>query len=121
MLSESFPLLGVTVHLASLGRPLTLCRSLDLLWRSYSSVFLPLMSAAIRTSVCVCVCVWGELSVTVYILHRHRLCLVDRVDLTCSLYSWWEGLGSSLVTLPLDFNCGFISTSAFGSCTEVCS
>ena len=47
-----------------------------------------------------------------YIFHRHRVCLVDRVDLICSLYSWWEGFGSSsLATLPLGFNCGFISTS----------
>ena len=43
-----------------------------------------------------------------YIFHRHRVCLVDRVDLICSLHSWWEGFGSSsLVTLPLGFNCGF--------------
>ena len=50
---------------------------------------------------------------TVYILHRHRVCLVDRVDLICSLYSWWECFGSSsLAILPLGFNCGFISTSA---------
>ena len=34
--------------------------------------------------------------------HRHRVCLVDCVDLICSLYSWCEGFGSSsLVTLPL--------------------
>ena len=47
-----------------------------------------------------------------YILHRHSVCLVDCVDLICSLYSWWEGFGSSsLATLPLGFNCGFISTS----------
>ena len=47
---------------------------------------------------------------TFYIFHRHRVCLVDRVDLICSLYSWWEGFGSSsLATLPLGFNCGFIS------------
>ena len=32
LLSESFPLLGVTVHFTSLGCPLTLCSSLDLLW-----------------------------------------------------------------------------------------
>ena len=32
LLSEPFPLLGVTVHLTSLGCPPTLCRSLDLLW-----------------------------------------------------------------------------------------
>ena len=34
-------------------------------------------------------------------VHRHRVCLVDPVDLICSLYSWWEGFGSSsLATLP---------------------
>ena len=50
-----------------------------------------------------------------YIIHRYRVCLVDHVDLICSLYGWWEGFGSlSLVTLPLGFNCGFISTSAHG-------
>ena len=49
---------------------------------------------------------------TFYIFHRHRVCLVDHVDLICSLYSWWEGFGASpLATLPLGFNCGFISTS----------
>ena len=59
---------------------------------------------------------------TFYIFHRHRVCLVDLVDLICSLYSWSERLGSSsLVTLPLGFNCGFISTSACGSSTGVCS
>ena len=56
-----------------------------------------------------------------YVFHRHRVCFVDRVDLICSLYSWWEGLGSSLATLPLGFNCGFISTSACGLFTGICS
>ena len=52
----------------------------------------------------------------------HRVCLVDCVDLTCSSYSWWEGFGSSsLVTLPLGYTLGFISTSAYGSSTGVCS
>ena len=47
---------------------------------------------------------------------------MDHVDLIYSLYSWWEGFGySSLVTLPLGFTCGFISTSACGSSTGVCS
>ena len=32
LLSESFPLLGVKVHLTSLGCPPPLCWSLDLLW-----------------------------------------------------------------------------------------
>ena len=56
-----------------------------------------------------------------YILHRHRICLVVRLDLICSLYSWWKGFGSSsLATLPLGFNCGFISISACGLFTEIC-
>ena len=47
---------------------------------------------------------------TFYIFHRRRDCLVDHVDLTCSLYSWWGGFGSSsLATLPLGFSCAFIS------------
>ena len=37
-----------------------------------------------------------ELSVSFYILHRRRVCLVDHVDLICSLYSWWEGFESFL-------------------------
>ena len=38
---------------------------------------------------------------TFYIFHRQRICLVDHVDLICSLYSWWEGFrSSSLATLP---------------------
>ena len=63
-----------------------------------------------------------ELSMAFYIFHRHRVCLVYYMDLICSLYSWWEGFGSSsLATLPLDFYCGFISTSACGSSTGGCS
>ena len=88
-----------------------------LIWSS-SQVFLPPMSTAIRTNAFL---LW-ELSMTFYIFHRHRACLVDHVDLICSLYSWWEGFGSSsLATLPLGFNCGFISTSACGLSTGVCS
>ena len=56
-----------------------------------------------------------------YIFHRHRVCLVDHVDLICSLYSWWEGFGSSSsATLPLGFNYGFVPTSTCGSFTGVC-
>ena len=51
---------------------------------------------------------------------RYRVCLVDHVDLICSLYSQWKGFGSSsLATVPLGFNCGFISTSTCGSSTGV--
>ena len=65
---------------------------------------------------------WWELSVTFYLFHRHRVRLVGPVDLIFSMFSWWEGFGSSsLATLPLGFNCGFISTSACGSSPGVCS
>ena len=61
------------------------------------------------------------LSVSSYILHRHRVCLVNCVDLTCSLHSWWGGLGSSpLATLPLGYKGDFMSTSACGLSTGVC-
>ena len=47
------------------------------------------------------------------------------MDIICSLYSWWEGFESfSLATLPLCFNCGFISTSVcelfIGFCSWGC-
>ena len=67
----------------------------------------------------VCFLLW-ELSIP-SIYSRYSVCLVDRMDLICSLYSWWEGFGSSLATPRLGFNCGFISTSACGSSTGVCS
>ena len=70
------------------------------------------MSTAIRTSTFL---LW-ELSMSFYIFYRDSVCLVDHVYLICSWYSWWEGFGSSS-TLPLGFNCGFISTSACGSST----
>ena len=61
-----------------------------------------------------------ELSMAFNIFHRHRVCLVDHVDLICHLYIWWGCFGSSsLATLPLGFTCGFISTSARGSSTGV--
>ena len=123
--SESFPLLGATVHFTSLGCPLTLCWSLDLLWGQlrfwsaptplYSSLQCPQLSELVHFLL------W-ELSMTFYIFHRHKVCLIDPVDLICSLSSWWEDLGwSSLVTLPLGFNYGFIFTSGYGSFTGVCS
>ena len=49
-----------------------------------------------------------------YILHRHRVSLDDNLDLIFSLYSWWEGLGSSsLATLLLGFNCASGSSPGF--------
>ena len=54
-----------------------------IMW-SYS-VFLPLKSTAIRTFAFFFFFLW-ELSMTLYIFHRHRVCLVDWVDLIWSLY-----------------------------------
>ena len=48
---------------------------------SYSCVFLPPISTAVRTSVFSFV---GALNALLYMFHRHRVCLVDRVDLICS-------------------------------------
>ena len=125
LLSESLSSLGFTVHFTSLGCPPTLCWSLDPLWgqlRFYSGPT-PVCSRlqCPQLSELVCFLLW-ELSITIYIFNRHRVCSVDHVDLFCSLYSWWEGFESSdLPTLTLGFNFGFISTSACGSSTGVCS
>ena len=71
-----------------------------LIW-SYSSVFLPPVSTAIRTSAFSFV---GALSDLLYVSQTQRLPSYC-VDVICSLYSWWEGFGSSsLATLPLGFN-----------------
>ena len=84
-------------------------------------LLLCVLASSVQLSELVLFLLW-ELSMTFYIFHRHRVCLVDHMGLICSLYSWWEGLGSSsLATLPLVFNCDFISTSARGSSTGVCS
>ena len=52
-------------------------------------VFLPPMS---MLSELVRFLLW-ELSVSFYIFHRHRVCLVDRADSIYSLYSRWKGFG----------------------------
>ena len=63
-----------------------------------------------------------DLSLSIYIFHRHKVCLVDCVDLICSLYHWWEGFEfSSLAILPLGFNCGSVSTSVCELSTGVYS
>ena len=54
-----------------------------LLW-SYSCAFLPPRSTL---SELVHFVLW-ELSLSFNIFHRYRICLIDRVDLICSLYSW---------------------------------
>ena len=54
------------------------------------------------------------------IFHRHRVCLADPVNLICILYRWQESFGSSsLATLPLGFNYGFIFTFTCGLSTGV--
>ena len=83
---------------------------------SYSYMFLPPVTRAVRTSAFSFV---GALNDVLYILQTQSL-----PSWLCelNLYSWWEGLGSSsLVTPPLGFTCGFISTSACGPSPGVCS
>ena len=91
-------------------------RAAQILICSYSSsVFLPPMSTAIRTSAFSFV---GTLSVFIYSTQSLPSWLCGFNLQWCS---WWEGFGSFLVTLPLCFNCGFISTSGYGSSTGGCS
>ena len=123
LLSESFPSLEVSPpHLPSTPSNSGLVsvpavRAAQILSCSYSCVFSPPVSTAIRTSASAFV---GALSALLYIPDKSLPS--DHVDLICSLYSWWEGFGSSSsATLPLGFNCGFIPTSACGSSTGVCS
>ena len=52
-----------------------------------------------------CFLLW-ELSVTFYIVHRHRVCLADRVDLICS------GFNLQLVQLVGRFWAFFLSHTA---------
>ena len=123
LLSESFPLLGVM----STSLPQEALQHCAYLWTccggSSDSNLVQLMCSCLQClqlSELVHFLLW-ELSMTFYIFHRHRVFLVDCVDLIFILYSWWEGFGSSsLATLPLGLNYGFISTSACGSSTGVC-
>ena len=100
LLLEYFPSLGITVDLTSLGCPPTLYWLLSglalgaaqiLIW-SYSSVFLPPMSTAIRAS---------------------AFSFVGKC-----LYSWVGRFWVFFLShTALGFNCGFISTSTCGSPT----
>ena len=123
-MSESFPSLVVTVHLTSLWWPPTLCWSLDQLWGQLRFLSGPIPVCPClqcpQLSELVYFLLW-EVSMTFYIFQRHRICLVDHMDLLCSIYSCWGGFGSSsLATLLLGFNCGFISWTC-GSYNGVCS
>ena len=54
--------------------------------------------------------------------HLFHLLLFSPILRVVFLPCWWEGFGSySLATVPLGFNCGFISISAYGWSTWVCS
>ena len=59
-----------------------------LIW-FFFCVFLPPMLTAVRSSVFSFV----GTPIVFYTFHRHWVYLFDHVDLICSLYSWWEGLG----------------------------
>ena len=55
-----------------------------LIWY-YSYMFLPPMFTAVRTRAFSSV---GDQSMSFYIFHRHRVCLIDLMDLISSLYRW---------------------------------
>ena len=105
LLSESFPSLGVTVHLTSLRCPSTLRISgpavgaAQILICCYS-VFLPPVFTDIRTSAFSFV---GALNDLLYIPQTQSLPSWS-CGFNLQLYSLWEGFGSSsLVTLTLGF------------------
>ena len=72
----------------------------------YSYVFLPPLSTSARARAFSFV----RTLIVLFIYSIDRVHL-DCMDLIYSLYSWWGGFqSSSFATLPLGFNCGFIST-----------
>ena len=95
LLSASFPLLGVTDHLPSLGCP----RHCAGLWTccggsSDSNLVLLLCVLASHAhsyqSQCLFFCGSSQWP---FVYSIDRVCLVDRVDLICNLCPWWGGLG----------------------------
>ena len=100
-------MLGITVHLTSLGGgSLPAVGAAQILIWSHSCVSClqgPQLSELVHF-------LFWELSLAFYMFRGHRGCLADRVDLICSLYRCWICFGSSsLATLPLGFSCGFFS------------
>ena len=89
LLSESFPLMKVTVNLTSLG----CLPTLDLSWEQMRFYYGPTPVCSClkcpQLSELVCFLLW-EHSVTFYIFHRNRVCLADCVDLIWSLYNRWK-------------------------------
>ena len=123
LLSRSFPSLGVTVHLISLGCP-PHCAHLWTCCGGSSDSNLVLLLCVLASNVSqlwelVGFLLW-EFSMSFYIFDRHSLpswCCGFYLQLIQLLRSFGF---CSLPTLPLCFNCGFISTSACGSSTVVC-
>ena len=123
LLSESFPSLGVTVHLTSLGALQhraglwVCCGAAQVLTWYCSSVLLPPVSPAVRTGVFL----WWERSAPVHLPQTQRL-PGGSCGFNLQLVQLAGRLGSSSsAPLPLGFSCGFISTSACGLSTGVCS
>ena len=124
MLSESFPSLGVTIHLTSLGCPPILCWSLALLWRQLRFQSGP-------APVCSCLQCPQLSELVRFLLWALSGPFVDPTDTQAALLIVWFNLrlvqlvgrfgSSSLATLPLRFSCGFIPTSTCGLATGVCS
>ena len=96
LLSGSFPLLQVTVTsppqvTLQNCAGLWICCGEQLRFQSGSTPVYSWLQCP-QLSELVCFLLW-ELSISFYIFHSHRVCLVDRVDLICRLYRWWEVFG----------------------------
>ena len=124
LLSESFPSLGLTVHLSSLGALQhraglwVCCGAAQVLTWSCPSVLLPPVAPAVRTGVFL----WWERPAPVRLPQTQRL-PGGSCGFNLQLIQPGGGrLGSSSsAPLPLGFSCGSISTSACGLSTGVCS
>ena len=98
-LSVSFPPLGATAHLRLPRRPSntvaaglwTCCKD------SSGSNLVLLLHVLISCSQLpeLGLFLLCEYSLSFYVVRRHRVYLLDRVDLICSFCSWWEGFRSS--------------------------
>ena len=106
LLSESFPSLGLTVHLTFLGCPPTPCWSLDLLWGQlrFSPGPAPLCSCLQWPQLSELVRFSGGSAQRPCVSHRLSVCPADRVGLICSSYSRREGWG-----LPPQPHCPWVS------------
>ena len=97
---------------------LLLGRTAQTLVCPYSSVCLPPMSTAARTRAFSFV----ETLIVLLCTPQTQRLSSGSCRFICNLYRLWKGfISTSLITPPLELNCGFIHTYACGSSMGVCS